>query len=372
MQSHNTLSRLRNLKSTILASVLLVACLVGIAGQTQAQITNGRERIVEQVWRRPTPFKVKNIKTKKGEFLLGQKLVDEDDWFKGLSVVLENVSGKTVIYVGAGFLFPGRSKESGKSLPLYKSLMYGHHPNAPEAATLNTKPLELRPGETFVVTLSNADYDEVTAILKQLEYPQSIRAIKFNLMEVYFSDGTGWAGGSWLDHYPQERNSNIREEQPLSATPEKLPRFISGSFIQPTVFPSPFFFIKTSLQEVCTVQTEPPRGEVGPCGVYDGFYTRRCCATCCPAQTQCYKREAWIRPGYLGETFDRALVEFIDTCKLQFGFGEGCMLSPNRMHTECGGATALSVRAVLMNLAGRSRDLKRAGSVRCAVSSAPS
>lgn len=123
--------------------------------------------------------------------------------------MLENVSGKTVIYVGAGFLFPGRSKESGKSLPLYKSLMYGHHPSAPEEATLNTKPLELRPGETFVVTLSNADYDEVTALLKRLEYPQSIKAIKFHLMEVYFSDGTGWAGGSWLDRYPQDRNSNI-------------------------------------------------------------------------------------------------------------------------------------------------------------------
>lgn len=203
---------------------------------------NGKERVVENLRRRPTPFKVKNIKTKKGEFFLGQKLVDEDDWFNGLSVVLENVSGKTVIYIGAGFLFPGQPGGSGKSPPLYKSLTYGHHPNAPEEASLNTKPLELKPGETFVVTLSNADYNEVTTNLRRLEHPQNIRAIKFNLMEVYFSDGTGWPGGTRRDRYPQDRNSNIREEQPISDTPEKLSRFINSNFINQTMLSTPFFF----------------------------------------------------------------------------------------------------------------------------------
>ncbi|MDQ1614020.1 MAG: hypothetical protein QOG00_3951 [Pyrinomonadaceae bacterium] len=182
----------------------------GIAQDAKGRITNGKERIVEKVWRRPTPFKVKNIKTKKGTFLMGQKLVDEDDWFNGLSVVLENVSGKTVIYIGAGFLFPGDSGEVGKSLPLYKSLSYGHHPNAPEGTVSNAQPLALQPGGTFTVTLSSIDYDEVMTNLKRLKYPQNVMAIKFNLLEVYFSDGTGWAGGTWLDRYPSERSNTIR------------------------------------------------------------------------------------------------------------------------------------------------------------------
>lgn len=104
----------------------------------------------------------------------------------------------------------------------------------------------------------------------------------------------------------------------------------------PNMF-SNLLFIKTNLQEVCTVQSQPAQGTIGRCGVYDGFYSRRCCADCCPAQTQCYKREAWIRPGYLGETFDTAVIEVTDTCKLQFGFGEGCMYSPNRIHIDCEG-----------------------------------
>jgi hypothetical protein len=199
---------------TRLSTILLLMMLLpayAIAQQTQGQIVNGKERSVENLRRKPTPFKVKNIKTKKGEFLLGQKLVDADDWFNGLSVVLENISGKTVIYIGAGFLFPGQGGEDGKSLPLYKSLSYGHHPSAPGEAVANTQPLALKPGERFTVTLSGIDYEEVITNLKQLKYSQSIKSIKFNLMEVYFSDGTGWEGGTWLDHYPSERNSTIRE-----------------------------------------------------------------------------------------------------------------------------------------------------------------
>ena len=295
----------------ILFSIMLLAT-PSIAQQPQGQIVNGKERIVEQLRRKPTPFKVKNIKTKKGEFLLGQKLVDTDDWFNGLSVVLENISGKTVIYIGAGFLFPRQSGEVGKAPPLYKSLSYGHHPSAPGGAIPSTQPLALKPGERFTITLSAVDYDEVTTRLKRLEYAQSINLIKFNLAEVYFSDGTGWAAGTWLDHYREDRNSNIREQPPISTVLGRPPTLLSSSFINPPMFSS--LFIKASLQEVCTVQTEPAHGAIGPCGVDDGFYSRRCCADCCPAQTRCYKREAWIRPGYLGETFDTAVIEVTDTC----------------------------------------------------------
>ena len=227
--------------STILLLMMLLPAF-GIAKQAQAQTTNSKERIVENLRRRPTPFKVKNIKTKKGEFLVGQKLVDEDDWFNGLSVVLENISGKTVIYIGAGFLFPRQKGEVGKAPPLYKSLSYGHHPSAPGEAVVNTQPLALKPGERFTVTLSASDYDEVKTILKRLEYAQSIKSIKFNLMEVYFNDGTGWEGGTWLDHYPTERSSIIRGQQPINGAMRIFPALLSKSLIKPVLFSTPFFF----------------------------------------------------------------------------------------------------------------------------------
>jgi hypothetical protein len=229
------------MKKGCIVVLLLVLYCFGIAEQVQGQSTNSKERVVEKVWRRPTPFKVKNIKTKKGEFLLGQKLIDEDDWFNGLSVVLENISNKTVIYIGAGFLFPGQNRETGKSLPLYKSLSYGHHPSAPGQALTNSQPLALKPGESFTITLSNVDYEEIKTNLKRLEYSQSVKSIKFYLMEVYFSDGTGWAGGSRLDRYPEEGRSNIREQQPIGNAAQMLPTLQSNSLIKSNMFPRSFF-----------------------------------------------------------------------------------------------------------------------------------
>lgn len=232
------------MKKGLIATSLLVLICFGIAEQVQGQNTNSKERVVEKVWRRPTPFKVKNIKTKKGEFLLGQKLIDEDDWFNGLSVVLENISNKPVIYIGAGFLFPGQNRETGKSLPLYKSLTYGHHPTAPGQSLTNSQPLVLKPGESFTITLTNADYEEIKTNLKRLEYSQSVKSIKFYLMEVYFSDGTGWAGGSRLDRYPEEQRSNIREQQPTSNAEQILPALQTGSLIKSNVFSHPFFLVR--------------------------------------------------------------------------------------------------------------------------------
>lgn len=274
----------------ILFSIMLLAT-SGIARHALGQTASSKERTVERLSRKSAPFKVKHVKTKKGEFSLGQKLVDEDDWFNGLSVVLENTSGKTIIYIRAGFLFPRQNGEVGKAPPLYKSLSYGRYPSAPEGVALNAQLLALRPGERFTVTLSEDDYREIVDTLQRLEYDRSIKSIKFNLEEVYFDDGTGWAGGTWLDHYPQDRNNNVREQQQVSNIPERLPKLLNSNLMVPNMF-SNLLFIKTNLQEVCTVQSQPAQGTIGRCGVYDGFYSRRCCADCCPAQTQCYKREA--------------------------------------------------------------------------------
>jgi hypothetical protein len=233
------------MKKVFTVALPLVLFCFGIAQQIKGQHANSKERVVEKVWRRQTPFKIQNIKTQKGEFLLGQKFVAEDDWFNGLSVVLQNVSGKTVIYIGAGFLVPGQNRDTGKSLPLYKSLTYGHHPTAPGQALMNTQPITLKPGERFTVTLAKVDYEEIQTNLKRLEYPQSIKSIKFYLREVYFSDGTGWAGGTWLDRYPEERRSNIREQRPTGNAAQALPTFLSNGvsnrLIKSNIFSGSFF-----------------------------------------------------------------------------------------------------------------------------------
>jgi hypothetical protein len=238
------------------------------ATHIQAQTLKEEERTVEKLSRKPAPLKIKLIKTKKGEFSLGKKFVAGEDWFKGLSIVLENISGKTITYISAGLLFPRQTKEAGKAPPLYKSFYYGQHPDAPGVPAQS---LALRPGDSLTLTLSDADYYKVTANLERLEYTHSIKTIKFNLQEIYFDDGTGWAAGTWFRRNPNQLS--IREPQPSYLLDHSLTKYGSDKT---------FDLLKGSFQETCTVQSEPVHGEIGRCGVYDGFYSRRCCAECCP------------------------------------------------------------------------------------------
>jgi hypothetical protein len=191
--------------TTLISSILLLS-ISGIARQPQEQTIKGEERVVEKLSRKLAPLNVKVIKTKRGKVSLGRKFVDDDeDWFRGLSVVLENTSGKTITYVDVGFLFPKEEGGTGKTLPLYESLSYGHHPEAPSEAVLNMQPLALRSGEKITATLADSKYSEVRDSLTQLGYNQSIKTMKFNLQEVYFEDGSGWSSGTY---FPQPRNGS--------------------------------------------------------------------------------------------------------------------------------------------------------------------
>lgn len=221
--------------------------------QTAAQEA---ERVVEKTSRRPTPLKVKLVKTKKGEVALGKKFFDDDeDWFKGLSIVLENVSGKTVTYVGIGFLFPRQDGGVEESAPLYRDLHYGVHPEAPGSVAARTQPLSLRPGEKLTVTLLDPDYFEVREALLRLEYPHSIKAIKFHLAELYFDDGSGWVVGNWLPPHAKTTRSDLRGRRPT-----KQVSFVNCDFRESRPVNSPALFLAKPRCKLVRFRPSP-RGE---------------------------------------------------------------------------------------------------------------
>jgi hypothetical protein len=246
-----------------------------------------QDRVVSKMWRKPAPLKLKVIKTRKGEFKPDQKILDGDDWFKGLSISLENVSGKTITYIGVGFLFPRDPEVFGKTPPLYHRLSYGHHPKAPAGALLNIPPLALRPGESITIALSDFDYSEITNNWRQLESNRSIKDIRLHLYEIFFDDGSGWVVGHWIPN-----SSDIQERQPDSEVPGSNTRFLSHSFRKYKT-DDLLSLLKVTWPDTCTVQTEEPHGEIGRCGVDDGHYSRRCCLVGDPENTGCYKRESW-------------------------------------------------------------------------------
>jgi hypothetical protein len=296
-----------------------------------AHAAQEQDRVVSKTWRKPAPLKLKVIKTRKGEFKPDQKILDGDDWFKGLSIVLENVTDKTITYIGVGFIFSRDSEVFGKTPPLYYSLMYGHHPKAPRAALLNVPPLALKPGESITVALSDSDYSEITNNLTELKFDKGIKGIKFHLNEIYFADGAGWVVGTWYLN-----SSDIQERRPADEVPgsSNPPRFLSHG-LRENKAGDLLNSLKVNWPDTCTVQTEEPRAEIGRCGVNDGAYSRRCCLVGVLEETGCYKREAWTRPGYIGDLFDTTVYEVADACRTNFGFGTPCYMRLNRVHFAC-------------------------------------
>jgi hypothetical protein len=182
------------------AAVLLPGTSSNLGAAKQEQ-----DRVVNKLRRIPLPVNLKAVKTKKGGVGLGQKFSGDDDWFKQLSISVENTSGKTIVYIDGGFLFPNQELQPGEqapSPPLYHGFMYGHHPSAPEGARLPGADISIKPGDTFNLKLSDDEFLSVKQKLKRLGYPASIKEISVNIEEIYFDDGTAWITGSWYQRDP--------------------------------------------------------------------------------------------------------------------------------------------------------------------------
>lgn len=317
--------------------LIILFSMVGIVQEAQGQSIK-EDRVVEKLSRKPAPLKINTIATKKGKFSLGEKFLDEENWFEELSVVLKNTSGKTITYVEGGFLFPRENSVSENTRPFYKIFSYGRHPKAPVNSNLKIQSLALKPGDDITVTLSDSDYAEIMSLLKKLKYNHSIKAIKFNLSEIYFDDGTAWVAGTEFNRVPEHTEEEIRNQESLGKLLSSLFTYVNfGFFFNFALLEAK---MQTTTDEICNDQTSqnPPQGEIGRCGINDGFYSRRCCDPQFPTITNCYKREAWIRPGYGGEVFNTTVYEVEGmTCRTQYGFpgGEACLLSTNRIHFDC-------------------------------------
>lgn len=185
--------------------MLLAAGFLPVSFFTLGAARQEQERVVTKLRRITFPVNIKTVKTKKGDVGLGQKFPGDDDWFKQLSISVENTSGKTIFYIGGGFLFPNKEWQPGEqapSPPLYHDFMYGHHPSAPEGARLPGADISMKPGETFNLTLSGEEFPSVKRKLERLGYPDSIKEISVNIEEIYFDDGTAWITGSWYQRDP--------------------------------------------------------------------------------------------------------------------------------------------------------------------------
>jgi len=165
-------------------------------GQTQ-------ERILKKGPFPNEPLNVVSIKVRGKPVESDKKFVEEDDWLKGLTIKLKNVSNKPIIFIEISLRFPATEERPDGPEPSYvRTLRYGREPS-PDALTLPDQPKPVMPNDTVEINLTDEDHETINAALVQLGYQRS-KYVKMLLRTVIFDDDTMWRAGEILHRDPIE------------------------------------------------------------------------------------------------------------------------------------------------------------------------
>jgi hypothetical protein len=196
-----------------------------------------QERYIDRESWRTEPIKIVKLKTKGNTIELGKKFVEEDDWLKGLTVTLENISNKAIARIELDLTFPRPSGGSSPETAIYiVPMIYGQDPTdvpAPETLKL------VLPGESVDVKLLEVNLPVINRHLKGLGYPDKIRDVKIRINSVTFIDGSDWMGGEIFYPDPTNPKRKINPKYPTDRhEPDvsKPPMERSASLVRSTEF----------------------------------------------------------------------------------------------------------------------------------------
>lgn len=215
----------------VLGLVSLLAVLPSIVGYP----AQDQDRFIERELIPDEPVRINVVKAKKGVVQPGRKFRGDDEWFKGLSVNVTNVSGKVITYVDISFTFARPEEgETAKQPAFVESLTYGISPfldrETLQASPPPPPPPPLLPGESIDLSLSDESYSNIRRILTKLKYPSSIKRITMVIDNIGFDDGTVWTVGHRYRFNPDDPEHPIELDEPQGSARNDPVTFLKLNF----------------------------------------------------------------------------------------------------------------------------------------------
>lgn len=180
-----------------------------IIGSMGLAVAPGKQQLRERsIYKRSDfspPVKITLAKTKnRGSIRFEQKFIDDEDWLKGLTVSLDNSSGKSFIYARIEIKFPPPEGQE-RALPAIYPLEYGDNPlsykTEDEMPPRRVKPV--LPGKSLEITLSDDTFNDLEFFLKAAGYIRGTNAVELRITDIGFTDGTVWNLGRILRRDPK-------------------------------------------------------------------------------------------------------------------------------------------------------------------------
>lgn len=180
-------------------------------------VAQGQERTISKMsWPAKEPVKIVKLKTKGKVIELGKEFYEKDDWLKGLTVTVENVSDKPISRIVLDLSFP-RPGGFSETIPTYAvKLIYGRDP-ADEDAGEHKLVLF---GESVDIRMLDVKLPFIKTDLEKLSYPEKTTRAQLMVQYVTFSDGAMWTGDDNL-LYPDPSDPQ-QKINPRFSLPEKV------------------------------------------------------------------------------------------------------------------------------------------------------
>lgn len=135
------------------------------------------------------PVAILSVKLNDKEIQPGEKIKGNDDWLRGVSFTLKNISDKPITFVNVGLRFPTRDGIVVYSLAYGVNYSHGTH-------RTESSPPAIQPGQSFDLVLTKERYESFLYVMAQGK-PTSLDEATYYIMSACFENEPDvlWEGG---------------------------------------------------------------------------------------------------------------------------------------------------------------------------------
>jgi hypothetical protein len=170
------ISRMKSSKSFVAAATMLLCGALSVAAPS-------RLRTVKRLSRPDEPVQILAVKMNGKPVVFGKSFMAKDDWLGGLTLVIKNVSERSVSWVNLDL---GFHKPPDPGVRLVEHVTYGIGRWDEDKIRGGGPPL--KPGETVEVPYSIEQYHSIREIMDGMAYPKSIPEVEVSVEQVIFAD----------------------------------------------------------------------------------------------------------------------------------------------------------------------------------------
>lgn len=199
METKSSVARLL-WSATYLTLVLVVLRFATVSQPfgVRAALPQGQHKVVEEAFSGNPQVRIIKLKVGSDIRRLGEEFEESDDWPRHLSLEIESLAVKPIVYLQVNLNFP-ETKSSGNLMSY--PLRFGLRPGFTDPST--SKPLRLLSGERLDITVDE-HYEKLKRFLERRHAIKDLHRAQIEVGFIIFEDGTAWAAGDFLRPDPND------------------------------------------------------------------------------------------------------------------------------------------------------------------------